>query len=223
MTAILNHGDRAARIVSQRAGGTYANAAAITALVAGDRVNGMLVVNLATQMAWVFDAASAAVAGAGVLVPDDAPAAGRWLIHATGTGLAAGSIVVTHLDNGVTMAGAGAVGVAGVPFVIYVPIVAGITGAADDVLVTDSVPIACQILDVKAIVTTIGAGDTWTFRDAAAGAGNALSNAISVAVAGVIPWGVTALPAALAAASDIYVRRTDDTTAGAAYILVMPT
>lgn len=223
MTAILNHGDRAARTMSERFGGTYANAAAITALVAGDRAAGMVVFNLATQMFWGFDAASAAAAGAGVLVPDDAPAAGRWLVHATGTGLAAGSVLTTHLDGAVTMAGAGAVGVTGVPFVIYVPVVAGITGAADDVLVTDSVPLACQILDIKAIVTTVGAGDTWTARDAGAGAGNALSNAISVAVAGVIPWGVTALPAALVAASDIYIRRTDDTTAGALVITCLPT
>lgn len=222
MTAILQHGDRAAREVSMRVGGTYANAAAITALVAGDRVNGMIVMNLATQMAWVYDAASAAVAGAGVLVPDDAPAAGRWLIHATGTGLAAGSILTTHLDASVAMAGAGAVGVTGVPSVIYVPVTAGITGAADDVLVTDSVPIGMRLVDVKAIVTTVGPGDTWTLRDAAAGGGNALSDAISVAVAGVIPWGVTAIPGDLAAASDIYLRRSDDTTDGALVLTLIP-
>jgi hypothetical protein len=46
---------------------------------------------------------------------------------------------------------------------------------------------------------------------------------MSVAVAGVIPWGVTALPAALVAASDIYVRRTDDTTDGALVITLLPT
>lgn len=222
MTAILQYGDRAAREVSARAGGTYANAAAITALVAADRANGMLVANLATQMLWVYDAASVAVAGVGVLVPDDAPAAGRWLIHATGTGLAAGSVLVTHLDGEAALAGAGAVGTAGVPFVIYAPLTAGITGAADDVLITDSVPLACRIVDIKAIVTTVGVADTWTLRDAAAGGGNALSDAISVAVAGVIPWGVTAIPADLVAASDLYVRRTDDTTDGALIITCLP-
>lgn len=222
MTAILTYGDRAAREVSARFGGTYADAAAITALVANDRQDGMVVVNIATQMAWIYVAASAAVAGPTVLVPDDAPATGRWLIHATGTGLAAGSVAVTHLDGEATLAGAGAVGTAGVPFVIYAPLTAGITGAADDVLVTDSVPTACRIVDVKAVVTTVGAGDTWTLRDAAAGGGNALSDAISVAVAGVIPWGVTAIPAALVAASDLYVRRTDDTTDGALIITCLP-
>jgi hypothetical protein len=222
MTAILQYGDRAAREVSARFGGTYANAAAITALVATDRANGMIVANLATQMLWVYDAASVAVAGVGVLVPDDAPAAGRWLIHATGTGLAAGSVLVTHLDGEAALAGAGAVGTAGVPFVVYAPLTAGITGAADDVLVTDSVPLACRIVDIKAVVTTIGAGDTWTLRDAAAGGGNALSNAISTAVAGVIPWGVTAIPADLVAASDLYVRRTDDTTDGVLIITCLP-
>jgi hypothetical protein len=222
MTAILQYGDRAAREVSMRAGGTYANAAAITALVAADRSNGMVVFNIATQMAWIYVAASAAAAGATVLMPDDNPATGRWLIHATGTGLAAGSILTTHLDGAVVMAGAGAVGQTGVPFVIHVPVVAGITGAADDVLVTDTVPLACRIVDVKCVVTTVGAADTWTLRDAAAGGGNALSDAISVAVAGVIPWGVTALPADLVAASDIYVRRTDDTTDGAVVITLLP-
>jgi hypothetical protein len=222
MTAILPYGDRAAREVSARAGGTYANAAAITALVAADRANGMIVANLATQMLWIYDAASAAAAGPGVLVPDDAPAAGRWLIHATGTGLAAGSVLVTHLDGEVALAGAGAVGTDGVPFVIYVPIVAGITGAADDVLVTDSVPTACRVIDVKAVVTTVGVGDTWTLRDAAGGGGAAITNAISVAVAGVIPWGVTAIPADLVAASDLYVRRSDDTTDGALIITCLP-
>jgi hypothetical protein len=220
--SILHYGDRAARDVSARAGGTYANAAAITAIVPGDRAAGMLVVNLATQMAWVFDAASAAAGGAGVLVPDDAPATGRWLIHATGTGLAAGSVLTTHLDGAVTMAGAGAVGVTGVPFVIHVPVVAGVGNVADDVLVTDSVPLGCRILRVEAIVTTVGAGDTWRLFDQAAGAGTALSNAMSVAVAGVIPWAVTALPADLAAASDIFLRRTDNTTAGAVIITLLP-
>jgi hypothetical protein len=222
MTAILQYGDRAAREVSARFGGTYADAAAITALVAADRANGMIVANLDTQMLWMYDADSADVAGAGVLVPDDTPAAGRWLVHATGAGLAAGSVAVTHLDAEATLAGVGAVGTVGVPFVIYAPLTAGLTGAADDVLVTDSVPLACRIVDIKAVVTTIGAGDTWTLCDAAAGGGNDLSDAISVAVAGVIPWGVTAIPADLVAASDLYVRRTDDTTAGALIITCLP-
>lgn len=222
MTAILTYGDRAAREVSARFGGTYANAAAITALVATDRANGMVVVNLATQLSWIYDAASAAGAGPGVLVPDDNPAAGRWLVHATGAGLAAGSVLVTHLDGEATLAGGGAVGTDGVPFVIYAPLTAGVTGAADDVLVTDSVPLACRIVDIKAVVTTIGAGDTWTLRDAAAGGGNPLSNDISTAVAGVIPWGVTSIPADLVAASDLYVRRSDDTTDGVLIITCLP-
>lgn len=222
MTAILQYGDRAAREVSARFGGTYANAAAITALVATDRENGMVVVDLATQLSWIYNAASAALAGPGVLVPDDTPATGRWLVHATGTGLAAGSILTTHLDASVAMAGAGAVGVTGVPNVIYVPVTAGVTGAADDVLVTDSVPIGMRLVDVKAIVTTVGVGDTWQLFDAAAGGGNALSDAISVAVAGVIPWGVTAIPGDLAAASDIYLRRSDDTTDGALVLTLIP-
>lgn len=222
MTAILQYGDRAAREVSARFGGTYADAAAITAIGATDRANGMVVVNLATQLSWIYDAASVAVAGPGVLVPDDTPATGRWLVHATGTGLAAGSVLVTHLDGEATLAGAGAVGTDGVPFVIYAPLTAGITGEADDVLVTDSVPTACRIIDVKAVVTTVGVGDTWTLRTAAAGGGDALTNDISVAVAGVIPWGVTEIPADLAGASDLYVRRSDDTTDGVLIITCLP-
>jgi len=222
MTAILTYGDRAAREVSARFGGTYADAAAITALAATDRANGMIVANLATQMLWVYDAASAVPAGGGVLMPNDAPAAGRWLVHATGAGLAVGSVAVTHLDAEATLAGAGAVGTAGVPFVIYALLTAGAGNVADDVLVTDSVPTACRIVDVKAVVTTVDAGDTWTLRDAAAGGGNDLSGAISVAAAGVIPWGVTAIPADLAAASSLYVRRTDNTTDGALIITCLP-
>lgn len=218
MTAILNYGDRAAREMSERFGGSYANAAAITALVAGDRANGMVVVDAATQTAWGFDATSVAGAGVGVLVPDDAPAAGRWLIQRAG----AGTVAPSHVAAAAVLPGVGAVGVAGVPVVVYAPIAAGITGAADDVVVVESLPYACRIVNVSAVVTTIGAGVTWTLHDAAAGAGAALSDAISVAAAGVIPWGVTALPAALAAGDDIFVRRTDDTTDGALVITLLP-
>lgn len=219
MTAILNYGDHAAREMSERFGGSYANAAAITALVAGDRSNGMVVVDSATQTAWGFDATSGAGAGVGVLVPDDAPASGRWLIQRAGVG----TVAPAHVAAAAVLPGVGAVGVAGVPVVVYAPIVAGITGAADDVVVVESLPYACRIVNVSAVVTTIGAGgDTWTLRDAAAGAGAALSDAISVAVAGVVQWGVTALPAALAAGDDIFVRRTDDTTDGALVITLLP-
>lgn len=218
MTAILNYGDRAAREMSERFGGSYANAAAITALVAGDRSNGMVVVDAATQTAWGFDATSSAGAGVGVLVPDDAPASGRWLIQRAGVG----TVAPAHVAAAAVLPGASAVGVAGVPVVVYAPIVAGSTGAADDVVVVESLPYACRIVNVSAVVTTIGAGDTWTLHDAAAGAGAALSDAISVAAAGVIPWGVTALPAALAAGDDIFVRRTNDTTDGALVITLLP-
>lgn len=219
-TGAIRHGDRTAREVSLRDGGECATTAAVQAIGPAERAHGMKVMKMDTQMLWVYDSASAAGAGPSVIVPTDAPATGRWLIHATGTGLAVGSVQATHLDGEVALVGG--VGLSSVPLVIYAPVTAGITGAADDVIITTSVPLACRIVDVKAIVTTVGAGDTWILRDAAAGGGNLLSNAISVAVAGVIPWGVTTLPADLVAASDIYLRRTDDTTDGFIVITLLP-
>ena len=120
------------------------------------------------------------------------------------------------------LTGTGAVGVLSPCYVVTAPFTAGVGNAADDVVITTNVPAACRIVDVKVIVTTVGAGDTVTLRDTAGGAGTALSDAVSTTNAGVIPWGVTALPAALAAGSAVYLRRTDNTTAGTVVITTVP-
>lgn len=76
----LHYGDAAARLVSQRFGGSYANTAAIKAIPADRRVDGMVVVDMATQKFWIFDADSSTSASATVLAPD--AGTGRWLVAA---------------------------------------------------------------------------------------------------------------------------------------------
>lgn len=74
----LRHGDRAAREVSARIGGLFATTAALTALGAKQRADGMLAL-VGTVDLWAYAAASSASAGSTVLVPDDSPTTGRWL------------------------------------------------------------------------------------------------------------------------------------------------
>lgn len=68
-----------------RYGGEVATAAALTALTADYRDGGMLV-KLADGSFWHYVSASAASATTNVLVPDDAPATGRWLRLTPGGG-----------------------------------------------------------------------------------------------------------------------------------------
>lgn len=103
----LKYGETAAREVSGRIGGTLANATALRAIPAVGRSPGMVAMTLDDQKVWVFDAASTESAGAGVLVPADNPAAGRWLVGVTGSALALTSS--TPADIGA--AGTAAVGV----------------------------------------------------------------------------------------------------------------
>jgi hypothetical protein len=72
----VNYGDSIARELSARFGGVFATTAALKALPAKARANGMLVVVEPASL-WVFDADSAAGASATVLVPD--AGAGRWV------------------------------------------------------------------------------------------------------------------------------------------------
>ena len=73
----LQHGDRAAREVSQRIAGNFASASALQALTPKFRQDGMIA-TIGTSV-WQFNAASTATASSYVLVPTDAPTAGRWL------------------------------------------------------------------------------------------------------------------------------------------------
>ncbi len=74
--SIKEYGDTLAQELSKSIGGNYATTAALTALPAAKRVNGMVCLVLATYSLWVFESASATVASATVLAPD--AGTGRW-------------------------------------------------------------------------------------------------------------------------------------------------
>ena len=73
----LQHGDRAAREVSQRVGGNFATSAALQGLSAKFRADGMIAT--IGQAIWQYDASSSASTGTTVIVPTDNPSTGRWL------------------------------------------------------------------------------------------------------------------------------------------------
>lgn len=138
--------------------------------------------------------------------------------------LADDAVVPLNLKDSAVLPGTGAVGKAGVPYMIVAPFTAGTPGTADDVVVTDTMPGKGTLIDVQMVLTTGVDGSTATFRDAVGGAGTALSNAIPTATAnqGSSRWNHTATPA-LAAGSDIYIRRSDRGIAGVAILTIMPT
>jgi hypothetical protein len=72
----LPYGDAATRAISERCAGVFATTAALKALPAKSRANGMIAVVDPASL-WVFNAASAAGASSTVLVPD--AGSGRWL------------------------------------------------------------------------------------------------------------------------------------------------
>lgn len=73
---MIPHGEPAARHVSARIAGVFADSAALKALPPKFRADGMLAI-VSPAALWVFNAASAAGASATVLVPD--AGTGRWL------------------------------------------------------------------------------------------------------------------------------------------------
>jgi hypothetical protein len=79
-TGLLRYGDRAAREVSQRAGGTVADRTALAGLNKAARADGMLCIVASDRSEWVFTQASSAVDTTQNLVvtPTDA-AGGAWL------------------------------------------------------------------------------------------------------------------------------------------------
>lgn len=72
-----NTGDALAQDVSGRFGGYFATTAALTALPASKRTDGMVVAVGAGNVLWTFAAASSASATSRILVPDSG--SGRWL------------------------------------------------------------------------------------------------------------------------------------------------
>jgi hypothetical protein len=140
------YGDTLAREVDLRIAAPVANTAAITALPATERANGMQILEEANGSTWWFDADSTAVAGPSVLVPDAGD--GRWL--ATGGGGAAGVGVVNMLT--VLYASAGAIGAYTRTGNVILADAVGALGAQDGI--------------------TGAAGDRFLLMDGAAGADN---------------------------------------------------
>lgn len=80
----LVYGDFAAQTVSERIAAPVATTAALTAIPASRRVDGMIALVQADSSLWVFNSSSSAGAAAGVLAPDSG--SGRWLLCSGGAG-----------------------------------------------------------------------------------------------------------------------------------------
>lgn len=74
--SVKTYGDQLAQEITRSIGGNYASTAALTALPAAKRIDGMICLVLANYSLWVFEAASATGASATVLAPD--AGTGRW-------------------------------------------------------------------------------------------------------------------------------------------------
>jgi hypothetical protein len=103
-------------------------------------------------------------------------------------------------------------------------VAAGAGGSADDVtFYSSALPSKRLILDVSFLPITGVASSTVTLRDAAAGAGNALSSALASVTAGTLARSTTTKGTAQAAASSMFLRRSDSGVAGVVSILWVPT
>lgn len=78
---VLKHGDRAAREISRRIGGTVADRATLALLQKSARDDGMIVKVASDRSEWMFSLASTAADTTQNLVvtPSDAPSTGAWL------------------------------------------------------------------------------------------------------------------------------------------------
>ena len=117
--------------------------------------------------------------------------------------------------------GTSALGLEGTGLDIIADFTAGTPGSAGDVFITDQLPFKFRILSVSLSVTTAIAGKTVTLRDAAAGAGTALSDAMSAATDGIVAWNLTTTRPTLAANSALYLRLSDMGLAGSVHIHLM--
>jgi hypothetical protein len=108
-------------------------------------------------------------------------------------------------------------------FCIYAPMASGgLTGTADDVTVRAAdLPQKYRVVRLDVLISTAGAGgSTVTLRDAAAGAGNALSTALSTASQGRV---TDALTVTSTEDTSLYLRRSDRSAVGEAWIWIVPT
>lgn len=74
--SLKEYGDQLAQELTRSFGGKYASTAALTAVPASKRVDGMLCLVTANYSLWVFESASVTGASATVLAPD--AGSGRW-------------------------------------------------------------------------------------------------------------------------------------------------
>lgn len=104
--------------------------------------------------------------------------------------------------------------------------VGGAAGTADDVTIYSSnAPFAFRIVDAFVVLSDAEGASSATLRSAAAGAGNALCNAIATATAGLNRAAGTAVTATgtVAAGGSLFLRRSDRNIAGELFILIQRT
>ena len=108
---------------------------------------------------------------------------------------------------------------------VHVDFAALAAGVADDVniIVSPTVPYNYSIKDAWAQISTAIGGSTITVRNAAGGGGSALSDALSSAATGTVRNTAQTGPAAAAAGSTLYLRRSDRGVAGSVYLILCRT
>lgn len=103
----------------------------------------------------------------------------------------------------------------GVKHTLYMPLAAGgAAGAGDDVTLISSLPFKAVITEVTLYVTTAVAASTLTVRTAAAGAGTALTSALSVAAAVPVRTAITTGAPTVASGTALYANRSDRSMVG---------
>ena len=108
--------------------------------------------------------------------------------------------------------------------VIHKPFLAGVGGAADDVVIyTANAPYAFDIIDVIAKVSTLINPSTIQLRDTAAGAGAALSDALVSTTTGVKRNATATTSSAVARNGTLILRRSDSGVAGSIDIVILRT
>lgn len=100
-----NYGDTLAQKIAKRIGPPTASTTTLSAIGLSSRVDGMLIAELTGDTLWQYSASSSAGASTTVIVPDDAPATGRWLKQAIGSAMAAATLALTTNGNGASLVG----------------------------------------------------------------------------------------------------------------------
>ncbi len=134
--------------------------------------------------------------------------------------LATGAVDSAHLGPALAVD----TGVVGVPSVFRVPFAAGGGGAPDDVTILAAAGFAFYVLDAQVLISTAVGGATAQLRDAAAGAGNALSDAFDAASTGRkrdTGAGTSNATPIVAQGSPLVLRRSDNGIAGEAIVTIV--